>query len=241
VGASSLERSADELRLTFDEVTSPFPNPSLPRRLRGTVRLRGDLRGDDLPIAIDDRGEHRWWPVLPQGALEVDVPELGLRWRGKGYHDANAGEAPLTTAFRRWSWGRFHQGDQTLLVYNTEPLRGPSRSVALCFDRGRREALPPFDARTVGRGAWGLPVLAPSDRGARDPRILHTLEDSPFYGRHVVEATLRDERVQGVTEVLSAERFARGWVRFLLPFRMRFASPLRERVPPKSRKAEEVS
>lgn len=224
MGASLLRRSADELALDFDEYTSPFPRPALPRRLRGTIRLRGDLRGNDLPITIDDRGEHRWWPVLPQGSLEVDVPELGLRWRGKGYHDANAGETPLATAFRRWTWGRFHQGDQTLITYDTEPLRGPSRSVALCFDRGRRELLPPFASRVAGRGAWGLPVVVPSDRGAREPRILHTMEDAPFYGRHVVEATLRDERVRGVTEVLSAERFARPWVRFLLPFRMRFAS-----------------
>jgi carotenoid 1,2-hydratase len=224
VGSSLLERSGDGLHLSFDEVTSPFPRPALPRRLRGTIRLRGESRGDEPPIALDDRGEHLWWPLLPQGILEVDVPELGLRWRGKGYHDANAGDAPLTTAFRRWTWGRFHQGEQSLLVYDTEPLVGPSRSVALCLGHGRREALPSFATRTLGRGAWGLPVVAPSDRGAREPVLLHTLEDSPFYGRHVVEATLRDERLRGVTEVLSAERFARGWVRFLLPFRMRFAA-----------------
>ncbi|MCS6899960.1 MAG: hypothetical protein RMJ98_06180 [Myxococcales bacterium] len=223
VGASLWERSGDGLRLDFDEVTSPFPRPTLPRRLRGTILLRGEPQGDEPPIALDDRAEHLWWPLLPQGFLEVNVPELGLRWQGKGYHDANTGEAPLPTAFRMWTWGRFHQGEQSLLVYHTEPLSGPPRSVALCLGRGRREAIPPFTSRTLGRGLWGLPVVAPSDRGAREPTLLYTLEDSPFYGRYVVEATLRNERLRGVTEVLSAERFARGWVRFLLPFRMRFA------------------
>jgi len=223
VGSSLLTRSDDELTISFDEHTSPFPRPALPRRLRGTLRLRGDLRGGAPPISLDERGDHRWWPVLPQGELSVDVPELGLRWQGKGYHDANDGEAPLATAFRRWTWGRFHQGPRSLITYDAEPLRGPTRSVALRLDGDRREVLPGFAAHRVGRGAWGLPVSAPSDRGARPPTLAHTLEDSPFYGRHVVDASLLGERCRGITETLSVERFSQEWVRFLLPFRMRFA------------------
>ncbi|MCU0657522.1 MAG: hypothetical protein MUF64_20360 [Polyangiaceae bacterium] len=223
MGGSSLRRGGDDLLLHVDEWTSPFPRPVPPRRVRGVVRLRGDLRDPNPPISLDERGEHLWWPVLPQGHLEVDFPELGLCWRGHGYHDANAGETPLASAFRRWSWGRFHQGPRSLLVYDTEPLSGPARSVALAVQDTRREALAGFETRPLGRGLWGVPVVAPSDPGADEPRILHTLEDAPFYGRHVVEATMEGERLRGVTEMLSAERFARPWVRFLLPFRMRFA------------------
>lgn len=221
VGDSLLERSGDGLTLRFDEHTTPFPRVARPRRLQGTVRLRGDLTGAAPPVVLDDQGSHRWWPVQPCADLEVDVPALGLRWRGLGYHDANAGDRPLAASFRRWSWGRFHHGASTLVTYDTEPLVGPPRSVALRLDRGQREILPGFASRSLSTGRWGIPVVAPHDHGAARPRLVQALEDSPFYGRHLVETTLCGERLRGITETLSVERFAAPWVRFLLPFRIR--------------------
>ena len=47
-----------------------------------------------------------------------------------------------------------------------------------------------------------------------------TLEDSPFYARSVVSASLLGERADAVHESLSLDRFRAGWVRLLLPFRM---------------------
>jgi carotenoid 1,2-hydratase len=222
MGGSVLERTADGMRVLIDEQTSPFPRPT-PRRLRGSVLIRGDLREDrGPPIALDEQGEHRWWPVLPRAPIEVDVPCLGLRWRGEGYHDANAGNSPLGQAFSSWSWGRFHTGQGAIVTYDTTPRQGPGQSVALAFEGGRRRELGrSFGASSIARTGWGLPVPARSDVGARPPRLLHSLEDTPFYARHVVETTLLDERARGVTETLSLDRFGSRWVQALLPFRMR--------------------
>ena len=55
---------------------------------------------------------------------------------------------------------------------------------------------------------------------AHAPPRLRSLEDGPFYARSLIESTLLGERVHGVHESLSLDRFAAPWVQALLPFRM---------------------
>ncbi len=83
------------------------------------------------------------------------------------------------------------------------------------LDAQPRTALPP--------GLWRVQraMRAPPER---PPEILETLEDTPFYARSLVRAPLPG-RLDGEMETwmhesLSCDRFARAWVRALLPFRM---------------------
>ena len=100
IGASTMRWIGDALVVDIYERTTPFA-----RNIRGRVIVRPEvLTGVDL--AIDSGGEHRWWPIAPLARIEVDLPEPGVRFVGHGYHDANAGSAPLESAFDRWSWSR---------------------------------------------------------------------------------------------------------------------------------------
>jgi carotenoid 1,2-hydratase len=50
--------------------------------------------------------------------------------------------------------------------------------------------------------------------------LVETLEDAPFYARSLLTTRLAGTPAQTFHESLSLDRFSRGWVRMLLPFRM---------------------
>ncbi|HEU4409252.1 MAG TPA: carotenoid 1,2-hydratase [Polyangiaceae bacterium] len=223
LGAGLVEFDERGLSLRFDERTSPFPRPRS-RRLEGSLRLEAESEPSAGPYALDTRGAHLWWPVFGRARLRVDVPAERLGWSGWGYHDANAGDAPLGRAFGAWSWGRFHVGDETIVTYDARPRAGACSPLALAIGPGGGAA--PFEGPTeafaCGRTAWGLPVSVRAERGAA-PALGRALEDGPFYARHLVASSFRGRRVEGICETLSLERFEAPWVRFLLPFRLRRA------------------
>ena len=51
-------------------------------------------------------------------------------------------------------------------------------------------------------------------------RVLHTLEDTPFYVRSVLESGLFGQRVTSVHETLNVPRLVSAPVRWMLPWRM---------------------
>jgi carotenoid 1,2-hydratase len=69
---------------------------------------------------------------------------------------------------------------------------------------------------------WGITrhVRAAPVAGSGGPRLLRTLEDTPFYARDVVQGQLCGEPVQAMHETLDARRFASPMVQAMLPWRM---------------------
>lgn len=223
LGSSRVEFGERGLSLWFDERTSPFPRPRS-RRLEGSLRLEAEHGPSAGPYALDATGAHLWWPVFGRARLRVDVPAERLGWSGWGYHDANSGEAPLGRAFRAWSWGRFHAGDETVITYDARGRDGAGSTLALAVGPdGRATPLEgPTERFACGRTAWGLPVSVRAERGSA-PELGRALEDGPFYARHLVASSFRGRRAEGICETLSLDRFEAPWVRFLLPFRLRRA------------------
>jgi carotenoid 1,2-hydratase len=66
---------------------------------------------------------------------------------------------------------------------------------------------------------WRIRRETRADRGA-NVLIRQTLEDGPFYARSLLSTRIFGETAEAVHESLSLDRFATGWVRMLLPFRM---------------------
>ena len=71
----------------------------------------------------------------------------------------------------------------------------------------------------------GCGAGAESDRlGANEPgepaRVLHTLEDTPFYVRSMLDSSLLGERVSSVHETLNVPRLMARTTRLMLPWRM---------------------
>ena len=65
---------------------------------------------------------------------------------------------------------------------------------------------------------WRVRRETRSDSGEAKP--LRRFEDAPFYARSLIGHRLLGEEVASVHESLDLDRFARQWVRVLLPFRM---------------------
>lgn len=215
VGPSSIGWEAGALVVRFAEIGVPVP-----RRLSGTVRLTPSAVFGDVH-ALEASGRHRWWPVAPCSSVEVELERPRLHWAGHGYHDSNWGDEPLERGFSGWHWSRSWLPDgSTAVLYDTAPRGQRPTNLALRFDPAGhcvpidappRQALPP----TV----WRVPRLARSDADS-PPLLRETLEDAPFYARSLLTTRLAGAAAQTFHESLSLDRFGRGWVRMLLPFRM---------------------
>jgi carotenoid 1,2-hydratase len=227
VGASSMRWSeSGELHIDIVEhQTEFFGRRGAP--LRGHVRLRPTALF--APRIELDRWQakprHRWYPIAPHARVEVEFDAPQLRFSGSGYHDANEGDEGLEHAFRSWNWSRCELGDQTVIAYDVVDLEGHSHARAWRFvpethaiEDIPEQALAP--AGLLPQTPWRVPRAIRCDRD-QTPQLRCTLEDSPFYARSLVDVQLGGRSGIAVHESISLQRFASGWVRFLLPFKIR--------------------
>ena len=225
---TSLEQSAERLRIgpsgvrwdgtslvvDIDEKGAPIPLP-----IRGRVRLTPAAL-TDRAFTLDPAGRHRWWPIAPCARIEVELEKPARSWSGVGYLDMNQGTAPLEADFAGWHWSRLHLGGDSMIFYDATFRDGDGRVLALaCHPDGRIEdveAPPRVELPTTG---WRV------RRAARDGvpdrvRVRATYEDTPFYARSLVTSGYGDRDGLAMHESLDLDRFAKSWVRVLLPFRM---------------------
>jgi carotenoid 1,2-hydratase len=197
--------------------------------LRGRVRLRPTaLFGPRIEL---DRWQtsprHRWYPVAPHARVEVEFEAPQLRFSGSGYHDANEGDEGLEHAFRAWNWSRCELGDHTVIAYDVVDPKGMPHARAWRFipEPAAIEDIPEHALGPAGvlpTTRWRVDRAIRSDR-EQPPQLRCTLEDSPFYARSLVGVQLDGRSGVAVHESISLQRFASGWVRFLLPFKIRRA------------------
>ncbi|KQP96898.1 hydroxyneurosporene synthase [Methylobacterium sp. Leaf117] len=214
IGPSGLSWDGTTLTIRIDEVTAPIP-----KRVRGTVRLRpgGITPG---PHHLDAAGQHRWWPMAPSSPVEVALTEPDLNWRGTAYFDTNHGDTSLEAAFRDWTWCRADLQAGAAILYDVHRRDGSRQDLTLCFtaDGTPRDIDPPPRAELPATRVWRMPRQTRSDDGRAD--IVRTFEDTPFYARSQLSTTLRGEAVRPMHESLSLRRYANPLVRLMLPFRM---------------------
>jgi carotenoid 1,2-hydratase len=216
VGPSSITWNGSWLEIRIHEITVPIPRP-----LRGTIRIHPPALGTQS-YRLDPQGKHHWWPVAPDCPVEVSMDQPALSWKGRGYFDSNCGSEPLEAGFSDWDWSRAPlPGGGCAVLYDKRLRDGSSRAMALRFDRhGEASELPlPEPTRLATTTIWRIPRETRSEAGP-PARVLHTLEDTPFYARSLVEASIAGARVQAFHESLLLDRFNSRWVQTLLPFRM---------------------
>jgi len=218
IGQSSMEWDGDALTVRFDEKTAPLPG-----RISGCVRVHPRaLAGESF--VIDSKGRHRWEPIAPFARAEVEIRSPGrVSWSGAAYVDSNFGDEPLEDGFSGWSWSRATTRSRTIVTYDSVRLDGTRDLIQHAFhDDGRVEPIAPLAERGLPRTLWGLARRTRVDPAAT-PRLVRTLEDTPFYARSEFVGTYLGERARGVHEVLSLDRFRTRAVQFMLPYRMRRA------------------
>jgi carotenoid 1,2-hydratase len=218
IGPSRVEWRSDRLVLEIDEVAVPWP-----ARVRGTVVLHpAALTGRSF--ALDAAGDHRWTPYAPVARVDVRLSSPALRWSGAAYLDGNSGATPLESSFAHWHWSRADLAGRTATLYDVVRQDGSRASLALEFspDGVAREFDAPAEA-ALPRTLWRLGRTTRTEAapdGGPGARLLATLEDAPFYARSLVQQRLLGRPATAVHESLELGRFARPWVRCLLPFRM---------------------
>jgi carotenoid 1,2-hydratase len=186
------------------------------RRIRGVVRVHPQAL-ETRRLTLDDAGLHRWQPLAPCARVEVALQEPDLRWNGAAYFDTNDGDRPLEADFRQWDWCRAPLPDGSAVLYEVQRRQGAPLRLAMRYQAtGGVADIPPGERTELPATLWRVP------RGisAATPRVTETLEDTPFYARSVIEASLLGQRVTGMHESLSLDRFAAPWVQAMLPFRM---------------------
>jgi carotenoid 1,2-hydratase len=195
-------------------VTAPWPS-----RIRGTVRLDATALARQA-IPLDGAGRHRWQPIAPCARVEVALTHPSLRWSGPGYFDTNSGDSPLEDTFTHWHWSRSRHGDGTTILYDICRRDGVRTAIARhCDPAGAVEEISPPPVVDLPHSRWRVARTTRADEGSA-ATVVQTLEDAPFYARSLVASRLRGQAALAIHESLSLDRFRKGWVRMMLPFRM---------------------
>lgn len=229
VDASRLQRGPDGYRLSIDtpsvkgqDIHAEFyfdPKP-------GLEPFERNLGTDSSP--------HHWILAAPdcrvEGAIELaGSASPALTFRGRGYHDHNAGAEEIRRAMSRWAWGRVHIDDQTIVYYHAEPRHGPAAHLALRFRPGRPTEVVETDPLAFGplaRQAFGVRYPVTIDGPASLPfhtRPRHLVDDGPFYLRWVSDFQIPDKStsVPGITELLDTKRLHSRWFNWMIPYRLK--------------------
>jgi carotenoid 1,2-hydratase len=214
IGPSAMTWNGNSLVIDLAEVTAPIPS-----RIRGRVTLHPR----NLPQTfwpLDAEGRHAWRPIAPRAAVEVELDEPGLKWRGEGYFDSNTGIEPLESAFSDWRWSRAHIARDSVVLYEGARRDGSNFAMGLRFAESgdvSEVELPPEAA--LKPTLWRMPRLTRADAG-HPVAIRRTWEDTPFYARTALSTHLFGEKAEAVHESLSLDRLQHPLVRLMLPFRM---------------------
>lgn len=220
IAGSSLRWELDgTVHGVIDERSAPIFWSSLGvgSAVRGRFVLRPGRAMQVPAVALGRHGDevHRWQPLQPSAAMEVDFDRPALRFTGRGYHDANWGDGRLESAFRRWSWARMGD-DHGLVLYAVEAVDGSAAGFALSLGaevpRVTTATARLHETRPTG---WGLHTPVAFSVGEQRAEVDTLLDRTPFYARYVARA---GDQV-GVGEFLDLQRFVRPGVQFLLHFR----------------------
>jgi len=224
IGPSRLQWRGDHLQIDIDEVAMP-----LPRRVRGSIRVYPQALCT-YNAALDDQGRHRWGPIAPCARIEVAMDSPAASWKGQSYFDSNEGDEPVSGPFKVWDWSRAAMKDgSTAVIYDVQLQNGSNRLLAErfkpngdveAFDAAPRQPLPPT-LWQVGRNMRSEAADIKKGTLPYEPAsVRETLEDTPFYARSLVNATLLGEQVTAVHETLQPQRLKAWPMGFMLPFRM---------------------
>ncbi|WP_005221483.1 hypothetical protein [Marichromatium purpuratum] len=220
IGPSSVRWNPDQtLTVELDEMGMPFPQRVVPQRIRGRIHVKPNFINQRV-FTLDANGRHHWRPIAPTARVEVELDRPDLKWSGHAYLDRNWGAEPLEDAFAYWDWCRATLGeDESAVLYNMDRRDGTPFSLALNFaaDGTISEFDPPPNHKLPRGTVWRSPRSMQADE---PPRIVETLEDTPFYTRSVVSAKLQGRQAEAVHESVSLDRFTSPWVQPLLPYRM---------------------
>lgn len=215
LGPSQLEWRDGNLFVDVVEQT-----PRTRRPLVGRVAVYPEVTSDHVQ-ALDAEQKHRWRPMAPKARFEARFEDPSLVFSGGAYCDGNDGDEPLEATLERWDWARFETPRGCLVVYDAMGRDKTAWNTASVFSaQGSMEPAECSFAHILPRTfVWAFPRRIHWLTRER-PRVVRTLEDSPFYSRSLLQARFDGQDCWGIHESLSLNRFATPWMQRMLPFRI---------------------
>ncbi|MCP3135865.1 carotenoid 1,2-hydratase [Pyxidicoccus xibeiensis] len=211
IGRSSLTYGdGGTVRMEVDDWTAPWGRP-----VRASLTLEPMTPVGEV-VQLMPELPHYWQALAPRAQARLDVPTLGIKADGLGYHDTNHGDELLGARLSGWHWARTHRHGETVVDYHLPDGVAPLRVVAgeggVRCERGLTSELRPTNIT-----GWGLRVPSRLHAGNQlvgEPRLL---ESSPFYAR--LEA--RQGALDSMGEVADFRRFHSPFIRWMAHFRTR--------------------
>lgn len=228
-----------ETRIDFDtdgdsatlliNLSCQVPNAS--DRLEGRIHFAGPLRqgssGTPDPA-------HQWTPIIvaAEGSADLNFGETTYTIKGRGYHDRNAGTAPLHDLdIDKWWWGRLAFPNFDLVFYVLISKSDPAPLfLALKVDRTGKTVLMDevkIDLTDFQRSLYGLKWprkihLRLPELSSIEVRNKYKIEDGPFYQRFMCDAIDINSSVEGYgfVEQIVPDKVDTNWLRPLVKMRV---------------------
>ncbi len=192
----------------------------------GTIPLERELGSPESP--------HVWILAAADCRVEgrIDFGSQGLTFRGRGYHDHNAGSEEISLAMKRWVWGRVHHGAYTEVYYGAEPHAGKASHVWITCREGRPESIrevPPFEeSADLRRNVFGIRhgrsvKVSDGQHALLDGRT-QCVDDGPFYRRWHTQMDGGEDApytAAGISELLETRNLNRPLFNWMIPYRLK--------------------
>lgn len=233
VATSVLARDKSGYHLRVD-------TPEVDGRSRIEVDLHFKSAPGTQPFELDlgsPGSNHFWIAAAPDCTVSGRVARSGrhgfeIEYRGRGYHDHNAGSQEISRAIRRWTWGRVHDGETTAIYYIAEPMRGAKKSLGLVWREGRvvvRADDLAFEEAESRRTIFGLRYPGEMRWKVGDHafrmRPRHLVDSGPFYLRWIADFEAeqggRTVLTQGFAELLDPRHLNRPYINWMIPYRLK--------------------
>ena len=234
IAGNCLARNADGYLLA---VSTPVVNG----RTQITSHLRFTPASGTEPLERDlgsTTGPHVWTLVAADCHVEGEIScgAATLKFRGRGYHDHNAGSEEISLGMNRWRWGRLHSGPLTHVYYHCQPQTGPESGVWITCRDGKpetvREAVKFLESPESRRNVFGIHHgqslrITGGSSGLVDARS-RCVDDGPFYRRWVGEIGVLGEtggeganHGLGISELLDTRNLNRSLFNWMIPYRLK--------------------
>lgn len=232
IAGSRVERGDDGYRIVAE--ARDF-DPS--RTIRFDLRFRPAAGTEPFEVDLGGEGSpHRWVLAAAdcrvEGTLSIDGPGgEAIDFKGRGYHDHNAGSEELSLAMKRWEWGRVHQDERTDLYYIAEPRKGPKHSLWISCRDGKPEQIrtefnvegrQPW-ADGIGSGHLGSVTLRDGNAQGLSRWTGYPVDSGPFYHRWLSEFRGPGARTNalGFSELLNTRWMNHPLTNWMIPYRLR--------------------
>lgn len=211
--------------------------------VNGKTRIHAELHFEPatgtVPVECDlaqsGSSPHVWVLASADNRVEGRVSIEGrnachdLSFRGRGYHDHNAGAEEISLAMKRWAWGRVHFNEATHVYYRAEAHDGSSHGVWIICEQGE----PALVRRLETISEEGRAGNVFGVRHGRSVKVRHDgdwlrdhrstcVDDGPFYRRWVSRFERHDgESASGISELLDTRNLNRALFNWMIPYRLK--------------------